>query len=901
MAGFIFEKNLPHQQQAINSALAIFNHANLTEKEDLILSTVSNPKINFSKKLASNLDFIQSENAISNKYRNLESNIFDISMETGTGKTYTYTKLIFELHKNFHLNKFIIIVPTLSIKAGTMNFLTAEETREHFQEDYQANIKTYLVESQKAKKDLFPQAIKDFVEAVNSLQNIHVLIINGGMINSETMNISFDKTLFDQYSIPFENISAINPVTIIDEPHRFNKTNQTWKNIEKFNSQIIFRFGATFNEQYENLIYNLTSLDAFNGDLVKGVITHIEELNINDKASISLINTDGKEAHFELNSNDKKTRFKLIKNESLSIIHEQIANLYVENLNKSIIVLSNGLELKKGDRINPYSYSQTVRDKMMENAIKNHFELERIYLTRDIKIKPITLFFIDDIEGYRNGNNIDGALKTKFENLTKSYIEQTLKIATDEFYKNYLEKSLADLSLIHGGYFSKDNSETDDKIEREINEILHDKNSLLNINNTRRFIFSKWTLREGWDNPNVFQICKLRSSGSTTSKLQEVGRGLRLPVNEFMARVKNEQFYLNYFVDFTEKDFAESLINEINSKSTSLIDNNKKLNDEVINLICNKYNISEDNLLAKLDQENIIKRNNDFKENGFEKLKELFPQVFSNGLKNNKIKNYNDKNSNRAKIREGKYQELRELWEHINQKVILEYKIQNEDIFEDLFDIYLKENIDKFKSETISTIKQKLSFDKNHAYNQEIINFDDQFLSVQTMSYRDFLIKLTDEIKISSKTLNNVFINISKSQDINSYLNIITVRTIKDGFNKFLLDNAIDKFSINYEQVNNSIHPTKLTDKSGNISQEINIFDLGQNYAPNEKVGNNYLFEDLYFDSDLEKKNIKQNIDEIIVFTKIPKNSIKIPVSGGFSYSPDFAYNQEIINMVKKI
>jgi type III restriction enzyme len=129
---------------------------------------------------------------------------------------------------------------------------------------------------------------------------------------------------------------------------------------------------------------------------------------------------------------------------------------------------------------------------------------------------------------------------------------------------------LLDLSATHGGYFSKDNTEKDEAIEKEINEILHDKQAMLDLENPRRFIFSKWTLREGWDNPNVFQICKLRSSGSEISKLQEVGRGLRLPVNEYGNRVKDEQFYLNYFVDFTESDFVDKLVNEINQKSGAI-------------------------------------------------------------------------------------------------------------------------------------------------------------------------------------------------------------------------------------------------------------------------------------------------------------------------------------------
>lgn len=154
----------------------------------------------------------------------------------------------------------------------------------------------------------------------------------------------------------------------------------------------------------------------------------------------------------------------------------------------------------------------------MRKAVKEHFKLEKEYLTQRPRIKPLTLFFIDDIEGYRDGNDIAGSLKTKFEEYVLAEANELLKIEKDEFYRNYLEKTIKDISSVHGGYFSKDNSDKDDKIEQEINEILHDKELLLSLENPRRFIFSKWTLREGWDNPNVFQICKLRSSGSTTSK-----------------------------------------------------------------------------------------------------------------------------------------------------------------------------------------------------------------------------------------------------------------------------------------------------------------------------------------------------------------------------------------------
>ena len=894
MAGFNFERNLTHQTDAVNSVLKVFDDVGAKKLTDKAMANISNPIVKLEGNLFStNLSRVQEENSIDTKYKNKSSKIFDISMETGTGKTYTYTKMMFELHKNLNLSKFIIIVPTLSIKAGTLNFLKAKATKEHFRQEYQCDIKTYVVESKKQKKNkksYMPQAVRDFVEANTSVgKKLHIMVINAGMINSDTMAKTFDVNLFDKFSTPFNAVGSVNPVTIVDEPHKFATENKTWKNIEKFNSQYIFRYGATFNDKYENLVYELSAVDAFNNDLVKGVITYVEEFTDGQNSFVTLLDTDGTKAKFELNINGTKSTYGLIKKDSMSKVHEDMHDLIVENLNKSIVVLSNGLEMKKKDKINPYSYSQSIQDKMMENTIKKHFELEKELLTREVKIKPLTLFFIDDIAGYRDGHNISGTLKTKFEALAKSYIEKALEKETHAFYREYLQKSLDDLSLIHGGYFSKDNSESDEKIEKEINEILHDKESLLDLNNTRRFIFSKWTLREGWDNPNVFQICKLRSSGSTTSKLQEVGRGLRLPVNEYMARVKDEKFDLHYYVDFTEKDFVETLSNEINEKSNAVwIDNPVKLTEEMITNIASKYGVDEDEILEKLDDLGAIKRNNDFKDGGYDKLKELYPKILDDGLKKGKVKSGN-KPKQKATIRTGKYQELKELWEAINQKVILEYKIDTEEQFYGLVVEYFKNNLDKFKPQGVVTHTKKLEIENNVAFYKELESLDDELLPIVTMTYKSFLVELATQTNININTLHSAFIEIKKELDINQYRNIQTIRTIKSGFNKFLLDNAIDKFSIGYDRVSNEIHPTKFTDDKGQVLETINASDLGI-FDGAERVSDSYMFDELFYDSGLEKENILKNIDEVIVFTKIPKNSIRIPVAGGGTYSPDFAY-----------
>ena len=925
MKGFNFEKNLAHQENAVTSTLAVFENIalhqvlavekrcinpvyNKIEKRGNNFENVINPFGAYAK----NIRKKQAENGITEKI-NAKSNIIDIMMETGTGKTYTYTKTIFELNKQYGIFKFIVVVPTLSIKAGTIDFLKSDSSREHFKEQYGKTLQLHIVESQKKSKKFFiPPSVSSYVNAENFNQNsIQVLIINAGMINSDTLQKSFDKGLFDKYTVPFDAIAATKPFMIIDEPHKFGQGNKTWENIQRLQPQFILRYGATFPDKeieqmnylgkkekilvkdYHNLVYQLTAVDAFNNNLVKGIEGHITAFESGKNALVKFIDSDGTEARFELVENDKRKTVTLSKKESLKKIHPEMTDLTIENLNKSTVILSNGLEMKKGDKINPYSYADKLQEIMIQKAIENHFKTEKLLLTRDVKIKPLTLFFIDNIDEYRSK---EGYIRKTVEKYIKAEVEALLKTEENDFYKSYLEKTLLDLALpfplqrTHGGYFSKDNTEKDEAIEKEINEILHDKQTMLSLENPRRFIFSKWTLREGWDNPNVFQICKLRSSGSDISKLQEVGRGLRLPVNEYGNRVKDEQFYLNYFVDFTENDFVDKLVNEINQKSgaISIEEIPENLSDNMIKQIIEKYEFDNANILLQklIMEEKVIDFSRNFLDGGFDFIKQNYSQIFE-GVSSNKVRKATDVKK-KIVVRTEKYQALKDLWEKLNEKVILEYKFENEARFRTLFTDFLKTQKDNFTTEGIHERISKIEIKDNIAVANEPESVDNRKITtVSTMKYSDFLKELSKKLHLNLKTVHAAILN--SEIDINQFLNQRTIRVIEEKFNFFLMSNAIDKFSIEYKKVSNNIHPTKLTDRNGNVREEISASDVGILFS-NETVAQNYFFEGLYYDSDLEKTNIKTNIKEVIVFTKIPKNSIKIPVAGGKSYSPDFAY-----------
>jgi type III restriction enzyme len=306
MAGFLFERDLPHQTAAVDSVIQAFEAIGYSAPT----SHVENPVMELAAGMAqlkNNLRALQQTNSLPERLHveNPQDLIFDVAMETGTGKTYAYTKTIFELNKRFGLFKFIIAVPRVAIKAGTVSFLSSDAAREHFKLDFDdKQIKVYEVQSQKktkGKKERMPQSIMEFCRADSrtNTRTIHVLVINSGMINSPTLAKKFDVALFDQFSVAFDAVAHTRPVLVIDEPHLFKTDNKTFENIRKFKPQFTLRYGATFDGEFKNLVYQLNAVDAFNQDLVKGIVAHIETFEEGSNATLKLIALDA-EASFQL-------------------------------------------------------------------------------------------------------------------------------------------------------------------------------------------------------------------------------------------------------------------------------------------------------------------------------------------------------------------------------------------------------------------------------------------------------------------------------------------------------------------------------------------------------------------------------------------------------------------------
>lgn len=913
--GFSYERNLPHQSKAIDCVLLALKGARV----EISLNKSFNPKISIDdSNLSANLRELQKRENI-NSLHTL-TRVFDICMETGTGKTYTYTKMALELCKEFGLRKFIIIVPSLAIKANTLNFLQAVATREHFKSEFELEIIANAIEAKKQagkkSRKLMPNGLRDFIENDNP-KEVHFLIINAQMLTATSMNEDYEQNLCDEFSNPYDALNAVNAVCIVDEPHRFDETNKAWARIvnkteKAINPQMIFRYGATFKEdgrgnKYHNLIYQLNAISAFNDNLVKGVEISVCEAQGSEKHKwVEFSGIENNQAKFELKEQGKSGALRQVSlnaGESLGVIDENLAHLCVEiKTAKSKAITKFKLnnqddnnELKKGDRINLNAYLPQMQTQMLQTALKKHFELEKRLMQSQTKIKPLTLFFIEDIESYRSDDATREFLRIEFEKIAENLMRENLKEASG-FYKEYLEKSLRDLRGISGGYFSKDNSNKEEYVVSEINEILHDKEKLLSCENIRRFIFSKWTLREGWDNPNVFVICKLRSSGSEISKLQEVGRGLRLPVNEYMSRVGNDgdfgAHYLHYIVNDSERDFAQSLIRDINAQSGVIFSENAtKLDNAMIDKLCEVSGLSRLKLQMELVEKGVIDEDLVFLENGMLKLKELYPNAFDKeNLQKDKVRQ-SGKTQTKAHIRRDNYKILRELWETINQKVILEYKIQSETKFEALLEEFLRDFTQKAVNSSVITTTKRLETHNQRANLQEVLlTSNTQELRYQAMSKDEFVKESANALLANINTLRKVLKQVGFDE---KFYNQRNVAMLKNEFNRFLFENATSGFEVGFVKIASTTHPTSFTDKNGEALQSIESGNLGAQKGSeeeNKSIPHSYLFDELFYDSEIERKNVLQSVDSVEVFTKIPKNALKIPVAGGLSYTPDFVY-----------
>jgi type III restriction enzyme len=805
----ILQKNLPHQQRAVDAINKVFGGVEITKPRQFF----ENPIINLSdSRITQNIKEIQKK--LPSEYRS-SSPIgdvlnLDIKMETGTGKTYVYTKTIYELHKNYGFNKFIIAVPSLAIKAGTGQFLKDAYAKKHFTDvcGYGTEIEVGILESHKKKKGrfFFPSAVSDFVKgSTQNSKKIYVLLVNMQLLavrkNGMLSRNDYDSGV-EGFFRPFDALGATKPIVIIDEPHRFSRDQKAFKVIlDELKPQSIIRFGATFPEtstgrgknritvkDYQNLLYDLNACESFNQNLIKGVAKeHFEPVSKRqEKVKITTINSRSS-VNFQHKKQDERTKtYTLQKDDSLSIISEAFEGITISGISASEVIFSNGITKSTGEELDVDIYMTSYQEQMMRLALERHFEIEKSnFCGRNFKMKTLALFFIDDIASYRETE--DGKepyLLKSFERLLKERIEIEISNLTEheEEYKKYLEESLANISACHGGYFAQDNSDTDENIAKEVDAILNGKKQLLSFKkpdgsyNTLRFLFSKWTLKEGWDNPNVFTIAKLRSSGSENSKLQEVGRGLRLPVDENGNRISNEEFQLNYIVDFTEADFAQRLIDQINGELPQA----SSLTKERIEEVAAKLGMTSEELFRDLYTKQYIDWERNIKTDTRDAFFAEYPE-FAVGLESGKVKDRNKDKAKPVKIRKAAYNDIKELWERINQRYLLFY---DKDLDVNMEDVVLSileaENV--FTDVTMTSSREIVKSDGSE---MSILSESGvQYIVSKPIPYNEFLKRIMQGTNIPITTLHQA---VSKYTNKNGMIK-------PDHFNENTVSIIIQKF-----------------------------------------------------------------------------------------------------------
>ncbi len=492
---------------------------------------------------------------------------FSIEMETGTGKTYVYLRTIHELHQCYDWKKFIIVVPSVAIREGVLKNLAI--TREHFANLYnKPEMDYYVWDSKKTGQ------AREF--ATNDTLQIMVITIDSFAKAQNVMNRQSD------YGRPLDFIKATHPVVILDEPQNM-ETDIRRNAIASLNPLCTLRYSATHKHLY-NLLYRLTPVDAYDKGLVKKIEVHSvqSEDNYND-AYINVLSLERQSkarsfAKIEVDASDEyglqRKIIKAFPGDDLEAKtgRSVYAGYYVESINHGddCIEFSNGKVVYVGQR--DESLHDDIIKRQIELTIDDHFDKQR---RLGSSVKVLSLFFIDKVANYRE-YTANGAQKGKF---AKWFEEAYIKVSSKPKYTGVMDGLSA--SEVHNGYFAadkngqwKDSRDTKGEGGRTkdddtaYNLIMKDKERLLDTGEPLRFIFSHSALREGWDNPNVFQICTLNETSSQMKKRQEIGRGLRLPVNVDGQRVYDDSVnILTVVANESYAEFSRKLQTEIEEET----------------------------------------------------------------------------------------------------------------------------------------------------------------------------------------------------------------------------------------------------------------------------------------------------------------------------------------------
>ncbi|AGM23715.1 DEAD/DEAH box helicase family protein [Fusobacterium animalis] len=944
---FQFEE-LDYQKKAIDSVIKLFNgferekkgmYGETHRKASLLDPTRNKGNITESH-LLRNLQKVQLENGLFTD-NELANKNFTIEMETGTGKTYVYLRTILELYKEYGLKKFIVVVPSIPILKGVKKSI--EQLREHFQEIEEIDITKYSFTYNSDKLNAMSYG---FVES----DDLSICIMNVQAFNKDSTRIRKE----DEYQrILWNDIKNIRPIIIIDEPQKFEgqkkKKSSSLQAIDELEPLFILRYSATHKKLY-NQIYKLDSYQAYKNNLVKKIkVKTINGLIPKDFPYIRYTRFSSElKAKIEIFSQDQGgvirfKSFEVLGNNSLEELSgglKQYKGMYIaENPHKEkplkITTKNEDIFLKLGE-----SNSEDLKDDeairiQIRLAIDNHFKKQFSILESNKKIKGLTLFFVDEVAKVRDSNSEDGRGKylkifdEEYEIIIKKYEKELEKYK--EYFPNY-----QNVLQVREGYFaidkknntveiegwdsSKDDEDIDIKtkaqedIDRGIELILDKKDELISFKEPLAFIFSHSALREGWDNPNVFTICTLKKGSNDIAKKQEIGRGLRLPVDIYGNRCLDEDINeLTIIVNDSYENFSSTLqadfnkninVNEVTidvlSKTLENIGIERELitpelvgelkEELVSNKIINSSNIlnkDSDTLISNIEFKNQILKENE------EKIKVEFKKLMvEKGSRRIEIKNGDNEpyvNKIRKFLKEEEFQTIyNNLYENLSKRTFYRCNIDSDEFISSCI-----EEINKYLESY--TINKKIRITSSNA------EYDD-----------------TEKFKLKKMSDKNIDIEISDSEENKNDFEIveyIMYHTMLPRMAIFRIINGIEKrFALNNQDILESISQlilAKLTKtKAKNVAEyEViegyklekgEIFSLDnineEDFSKEWKVfkansrKSNAMNEYYKFDSEGEREfadSLEQN-ENILLFTKLKKGGFIIDTPYG-NYSPDWA------------
>ncbi|GAA7078714.1 restriction endonuclease [Helicobacter pylori] len=899
-------KRLDYQEQCRDQILGVFKGIGLREPEN-DAQRIANPVFEIEALkdvLLENIENLRSKQKITQGSVGIDKSLnCDILMETGTGKTFCFLECVYALHKNYHLSKFIVLVPSNAIKLGVLKSI--EITREFFKSEYSnTHLESY-------------EDVERFILASNHKCCMLVMTFSAFNKEKNTINQSCleNINLFNGAKSYMQALASMHPIVIMDEPHRF-LGDKTKKYLEQLNALITLRFGATFKDDYNNLIYALDSKKAFDCALVKSI--SVASVGESDECFLELKGIEKGEAAINYTNLDNKTKSVKVKtHDNLGVVTQisALEDYIVEKITKTEIRFLNGFNLLL-DQKEPFSHLlEGEQEVMLKEAIKSHFEREEGLFKKGIK--ALCMVFISGVNSYLSENEKPAKLALLFEKLYQQKLEEVLKKPLDENYRAYLERTKDAIYKVHGGYFAKSKKESDEA--QVIALILKEKEKLLSFDSDLRFIFSQWALQEGWDNPNVMTICKLAPSHSNITKLQQIGRGLRLAVNDKGERITKEHADFDFvnelvvIVPQVEGDFVGAIQQEISEHS--LIKQAFSAEELEKSGMVKKgyYGVLLETLEGlgfgeKTDDENfkLTLNQNEFLEKepeletlknekylDFEKLKDFLKDRL---IGNSRVRDKNERKTEKIKINKENFKKFETLWEGLNHQARIAYAIDSEILIDEIVkNINSSFNV---KSKIVSVTTHKRVETMGNDAKTEIFERE----SACVWSLHEFISALSNKVKLSFKSVAKVLEKIDENKFNEIKKNEQeSLRRLEELFLEIIYQNIKDKIS--YQMRETTIKNRKndaFYDEKGEIREFLDGSLVGDKYEiKNSSAREKCLYENfMQVESEIEKNTIEESNDtKIIVFGKLPR--VEIPIGLNQTYSPDFGYVVE--NNDKKV